>query len=314
MNPYHRVLLGSVLGILVTAMAVISPIVISDALEPIETAREDIRRTEEIITETNTTINYTPYWEHNETTGSFDDSADTDVYVLTDGPFDYTLDATYNYDGYNDLFVNDQEITRIYIRLNVNWVDAIENGATLLFINLSFANPDYAITTCYADIIDENGTRIDQIGLASWSGLSNNTEVTYDIQEYKAPDILTMCEGVPAERQRLSIAVWTYSGPYPSQFSSNIQINPEYMQENVTTYENTTVTTWEPFFLSYSYPYYWIRGLLGLGGGVLFLVSLVSTPWIDPSEWIVRPGSRRSGGRKNLRRRGSNSRSRRRKR
>jgi hypothetical protein len=323
-------ILGSFLGILITALVIMAPMVISDALEPIETAKEGIISYEELVTQSNnvTTWNnetntcYVPYLEYNSTTeGTFSLSGTTTTGgrnpTMSSGTID--IDPIYNADGLKDFFsVSDFETTNeVYMFMSIDPQQMLNDNAQYLYVTIDC---DADITTCYIIIrgLDSGYVNEDFNFIHDASDPPNgNIDFTYTLSTSELNDYIS----TGSEHWCLFAQ---FSCGDNSEFNGYIdmQVSPEYYEEtetivnsyNETTWNNYTGTFYEPYIQTYSNPYYWVQGLLGIGGGILFMVALISTPWVNPSEWLNLPGYRRSGGRSSLRRRGSYSRSRRRRR
>ena len=271
MDRYTWMIIGSILGILVTALAVISPIVISDALEPIETAREGIRTYEE-LTEGNVT--YTPYTELNSTTAglySSEGSPYSGIYAFDAGY--HQMDITYNYDNYREMSIYPAggSFSTVTLHMEVFASDMVEDQAdkSYLYVNTSSR---VRIDDAYYDGAET--VPLTELETTEWQDGYNDV---FNLTQSSLNDAGTFnCGGIIIQ---LGIETALTEG---DTLITDLQISPEYYEETNT--ENTTV--YEPYIRSISNPYKWTQWTLGIGGGSLFLVALVASSWINPDKWM----------------------------
>jgi hypothetical protein len=188
----------------------------------------------------------------------------------------HNFESFYNTDGYKDLSTapgTAGSFSTITLYMEISGADMLSDQADRLYIYAQTTVTGLTVESCYFSGPEDTYHLTDLVS----ETYEDHIEITYNISQSQLDDIaLFNCGGL-----FIDLDPETPITPGDT-ITTDLQISPEYYEETET--ENTTV--YEPYIRTLSNPYNWTQWTLGIGGGILFLVALVASSWINPQKWI----------------------------
>lgn len=307
MRKTYQQMLGSFLTIFILAMVITVPFWISEELKEVETARSDLIPfqqivSSEIITWDNETITtYEPYWQSNSTNIGYLYWSNSPIsgpghavlYNVMADAMSYTHDANGKLDLYYITSYSSSNSLTFNFYYDLSFTDLINDNANQIYINIS-SSLDYQIGTISAMGTDSNHQSVDNSVWADkptdWGTTrtgSNQFLTTLDTTFLNAGASSQTHPSAVNEVFRLTINI--PNGYHGSNFYIDVQVSPEYYEEqdvnssSSTEYVNSTVTSYEPYILTYSNPSTWTRITLWFDGILLVGVSVLISPFFNLS-------------------------------
>jgi len=279
-------LIAGIFSIALVLLVVVGPLYLAEKLENIETAQNGLIATDQLLSEENLTLNgYTPYLEMNSTTAQpyYYDSTwyDYGIFFYESGFYDITS-VSFNNDGYIDTSYCSSSVGNgafLYFYMRCDFSDMYENDITEYYFNMNLADV-YLLQTVQFRGMDEDGTigTAYDVSIPAPYQVQNAGDRTFEL-EFTTTDLLagiSACDGY-----EFGVIASTISLPvgYTSSnvIYSDIEVNPEYYESYSTTYDNVTVTTYEPYIQTIT-PYSVHKVMMGIGGVLIFIVALIVSP------------------------------------
>lgn len=306
MVGFSRFLAG-ILTIIMVCLVIIGPLWIAGKLETIEASQSGVVSRDEIHSTSNTTSTYEPFLEMNgDTEGVINPGAGGLDYGYSfnvgGATWDDPILKSYNYNGYQDYVEYTQEtLSHGYIYLKGDFYSLAQLGIDGFYFSF-ISNNEYAFIQTRFLKLDVSYLEVDnyQVYYGQWDTGSKTGVTEYDVEltSTDLTEIMTMFNGVDPERQVLRLYV-NFIIDDGSDFITDIQFEPDYYQVNTTTYENTTITSYEPFTQTIT-PYRVHKVSMILGGILILIVGWIASPWgerfdfVLPINEFVNRGSKRS--------------------
>lgn len=288
-------------AVLLVVTLLITPGILSEHLEKIETSQSGLISTEELISDSNSTVSYSPYLQMSMSNRC----QFQDIYFDGYGFFWYVDSARhdsssilYDIDGHTDMAMLDQSGTGtdyLYVVWNVSASDLLSDGINYVSLTID-CNINYSIhqldwmgqDTSY-NTFSGSEPLSSESWYNSWKGITASGKTVYR-------DNLTTSDLTTGSTMQSS---WDIDNVFlqirfPNGYSANTpvfidwQFHPNYYEETTTTWDNETVTHYEPFIQTYSNPYTVGMWTFGIGGFLLMILSPCILPWIRIIPWLRR--------------------------
>lgn len=275
-------------------LVIIAPLYISEGLEEIETAQEGLISRDELHSTSNTTSTYVPFVEMNEETegwvnpgsGGLDYGYSFNVGGAT---WDDPALKSYNIDEYLDYVDYTQETLDYgYIYMKGDFYTLAQEGITGFYFSFT-SNNEYAyIQTRFLEL-DVSYLEIDnhQVHYSQWDTDPHTgfTEYEVTLTSTDLTELLAMYNGVDPARQVLRLYI-NFVANDGSDFYTDIQFEPEYYQQNTTTYQNTTTTIYEPY-VQHITPYKVQKVGMVIGSILIIGIGWIASPWGETLDGIL---------------------------
>jgi hypothetical protein len=279
--------MAGVASLCLILLVAVGPIWLAEKLEPVETAREGTKSAEEIIVSEDTTTSYAPFVEFSNVTAcpryreEAVDGSSYAYYYTSPGNDFYELDGgvVFNCDNYMDMIPLDNgNSINLYVLMDADPNEMLSNGIYDIYFNLSCDSEIY-ISGCYWYGLTENTLETEAMHSVYpfWDGhdvLGNHHTGTVSIDHAVLNDIVT--EIGSSHNHAIMLKIWVDS-PATNNLYIDMQVQPEYYEETTTTYNNETVTTWEPYIQTFT-PYRIHKWGMALGGVLVLVTALIVSP------------------------------------
>lgn len=291
-------------------LIIVGPLYLSENLEEIETADSNLKTRHEIISSSNTNITYSPYVEFNDNNDQIYYNGiyfpGVHIYDKGEGSPVEVGSISYNVDGYKDLIMTGGAYpeggTRVYIEMNncsasdfiVNSIDEIS-----IFVDCSLTydidlfgwrdfDADY--THNGRNTISEPSSWNDDRSGASYFNMTlSEAQLNAGASHQGTSPYKTLQIGL-----RFPGGI---TGDVPVYV--DFQVNPGYFQQEITTYDNQTITHYDPYIISRGSTYQVHKVCMGLGAVVIGVVGWIASPWGEVLDNFLPINSINNGGAKN---------------
>jgi len=278
-------LIAGIFSIALVLLVVVGPLYLSEKLEAIETAQDGLTPTDQVISESNSSTIYTPYLETNSTNeGYFDIAGFDDISHIfyCASAIDHEGDVIYNANGYEDIYsCSDESWTGLVINLNVYLLidlsDMIEKEITEVCLRMNYEG-QYGLHSITVLGVNSDWVQLNQVHLWGPTPAYTSAGTTYYNLSLSLEDMIT-AESITGSdtHQLLRVSFNIYSYQIGTLIYHNFQMNPEYFQSEILTWDNTTITTYEPYYFTFS-QYNVHKVMMGIGGVLIFIVALIVSP------------------------------------
>lgn len=293
MRKTYQQMLGSFFSVVLLVMVMTVPFIISRELSEVEARSEGLTETSTVISQSNSSTQYAPYYELNENTqGSIDiqgNRFDSNLYIDGSNVYHDFSSISYNYDQtYSDMITLPESSARytcFYIEVepddmladNIDQIHVRVNSSTSYYMEAL----NYVTTSFSYELTDERS-------LASMDYVGHTGEYLF---QYTIPaGTLNTMAVISADEDidhQLIMVKLGHSTNNPGSFEIEIQINPDYFELTETIWNNQTVKTYEPYILTYSNPSTWTEISLTVTGGALAMIAGLISPIINIPQFKV---------------------------
>ncbi len=285
-------LIAGIISLLLVLLVVVGPVYLSEKLEVIETSRSGLIPFEEVVSENSSSTVYEPYVQFSE--------ENIIPYNANDRPInsgwcffrlgnkegvqqfdvDGTIDLFY-YDGEGVVDLSTGEAPFLYMFIELSAQNCLTDNAILFSFMLN-TEDNYRISTVLWRKYNDLYNSLDQTWITYPNGQNWGTTVNGKNYYNVTFDENDLTNGASCQSggyyKVLSVIV-----EFPNGYTncnliySDLLISPQYYEEEITIYENETITTYVPFIQSIT-PYSVHKVSMVAGGISILLVGAIASP------------------------------------
>ena len=275
-------LIAGIFSLLLVLLVIVGPVYLSEKLEVIETSRSGLIPFSEVVSESNTSTYYEPYYNlNNDTEGSMSISGTPySNGVSYDAP-DYAQSSiNYDSDSWEDSYVSSQQfVTFFQFMIEIDPADMQLNDIDTIYLRTESFPSNYKVESFVFWAQNEDYTYYDLIVLKELEFTFSAGDRTswYNLTTTNLNNMVTKQASGPASHCMISAKIIFASAMNFPSCVVDFQINPSYYERTLTTYENETITTYVPYIQSIT-PYSVHKVSMVAGGILILLVGLVASP------------------------------------